>query len=182
MVTQMIFTRLMPPRNVLSWPPSRKPLGGFTIIELIIVVAIAAILIAIAGPDFRKIIVATRVKNVSFDVFSSLTHARSEAISRNTTVRVCRATSWASGWTVTFAPDCNSSSITAANTIRKQDAYQGVTIADSPSSSSVSFNGMGRASTQVSFSIDAPGINTKDKRCVVIDPSGRSRTQEGACS
>ena len=65
---------------------------GFTLIELMVVVAIVVILIAIAGPDFRNMIAATRVKNASFDVFSSLTHARSEAVTRNTTVRTCRGT------------------------------------------------------------------------------------------
>lgn len=170
------------PWNVTGTRRTRSGASGFTVIELLIVVAILVILIGIAGPDFRKIIVATRVKNASFEVFSSLTHARNEAVTRNTTVRVCRATNWASGWTITFAADCNSSSITTANTIRKQDGYQGVTITESPTSASVSFNGTGRANAQVSFSIDAPNINAKDKRCVVIDASGRPRTKEGACS
>ena len=167
-------------RKSIGQRGARNASVGFTVIELIIVVAILVILIGIAGPDFRKIIVATRVKNASFDVFSTLTQARNEALTRNTTIRICRASNWTSGWTITSAADC--SSITAANTIRKHDAYQGLTITESPTSSSVSFGGTGRANAQVSFSIDAPDINAKDKRCVVIDASGRPRTKEGACS
>ena len=169
--------------NIPGTRGTRSVASGFTVIELLIVVAILVILIGIAGPDFRKIIVATRVKNVSFDVFSSLTHARNEAVTRNTTVRICGASNWASGWTITFAPNCNSSSITAANTIRKQDAYQGVTITETLTNTSfVSFTGTGRATPQASFNIDAPNVNAKDKRCVLIDASGRPRTKEGACS
>jgi type IV fimbrial biogenesis protein FimT len=150
-----------------------------------IATAILVVLIAIAGPDFRNTIIATRVKNASFDVFSSLTHARSEAITRNTTVRICKGTTWASGWTVTFAADCDPGSITPENTIRKQDAYEGITITNA--AASVCFNGMGRLSTvspcaATSFSIDAPGASEKNKRCVIIDASGRPTTKEGACS
>ena len=152
---------------------------GFTLIELMVVVAIVVILIAIAGPDFRNIIAATRVKNASFDVFSSLTHARSEAVTRNMTVRICRDTNWASGWTVTFAPDCDPSNITLTNTVKTQGAYQGITITSL--ATSISFNSMGRANADASFSIDAPGAIGKSKRCIRIDASGRPVTQEGAC-
>jgi type IV fimbrial biogenesis protein FimT len=160
---------------------SARPLScaGFTIIELMIVIVILVILIGIAGPDFRQLIAATRVRNASFDVFSTLTQARNEALTRNTTVRICRTSNWTSGWTITFAADC--SSITAANTIRKHDAYQGLTISESPTSSFVTFSAAGRANTAVSFNIDAPNANAKDKRCVIVDASGRPRTKEGAC-
>jgi type IV fimbrial biogenesis protein FimT len=144
------------------------------------VVAILVILIAIAGPDFRNMIVATRIKNASFDVFSALVHARSEAVTRNSTVLVCRGTNWTSGWTVTSAADC--SSITTANTISTHGVFQGFTITDAPTSASISFNGMGRASPSVSFSIDAPGAIERNKRCIIIDASGRPVTKEGTCS
>lgn len=148
-----------------------------------IVVALVVILIGIAAPDFRSMIAAQRVKNASFEVFSSLIQARSEAITRNATVRVCPGGNWASGWTLTFAADCDN--ITAANTIKKQDPYQGITITNA--ATSICFEGTGRLNTgapcaAASFSIDAPGVIDRNKRCVIIDASGRPRTKEGACS
>jgi type IV fimbrial biogenesis protein FimT len=156
---------------------------GFTVIELIIVVAILVILISIAGPDLRNLIVATRIKNTSFDVFSTLTHARSEAVTRNTTVTITPSGTWAGGWTIS-CNDATSCKDPVTNTpplvIRSHGAYSGVTISGGPSS--ISFNGMGRANTDVSFTIDAPGASAKSKRCVTISTSGRPATKEGACS
>jgi len=173
--------RRMPART-LAPRSTASASGGFTIIELVIVVAILAILIAIAGPDFRSMIAASRVKSASFDVFSSLVHARSAAITRNATVRICMGANWASGWTVTFAADCDPDNITPANTIKKQDAYQGITITNTNAFTSVSYNGTGRANANTSFSIDAPGVIDRNKRCIVLDASGRPVTKEGACS
>lgn len=160
---------------------------GFTLIELMVVVAIVAILLGLGVPGFRELITATRVKNASFDVFSSLTHARSEAVTRNTTVRICMGTNWASGWTVTFAPDCDPSNITSTNTIKTQGAYQGITITNPIPVTSICFNGMGRLNTvppcaAASFSIEAPGALDQNKRCVTLDPSGRPVTKTGTCS
>jgi len=190
---QMTPTRLT--SGPLLWSQGRRAHApaagtaqGFTIIELMIVVAIVVILIAIAGPDFRSMIAASRVKDASFDVFSSLVHARSEAVTRNATVRICRGTNWASGWTITFAADCDPGNITPANTIRKQDAVQGITIASVPSGvTSICFNGTGRLNATApcaaaSFGIDAPGVIDRNKRCVTIDPSGRPVTKVGSCS
>lgn len=152
---------------------------GFTLIELMIVVAILAILLAIAGPDFRNIIIATRIKNASFDVFSTLTQARSEAITRNTTVTVTQATGgWVNGWTITCtdATLCiDPLTLAPPLTIRRQDAYAGITITNA--AASISYNGMGRANAAASFTIDAAGASNRDKRCVTLDASGRPVTK-----
>ena len=152
---------------------------GFTIIELMMVVVILVILISIAGPDFRNIIIATRIKNVSFDVFSTLTQARSEAITRNTTVTITPDSGgWAKGWTIscTDATVCkNPATNTPPLTIRQQNAYDGVTVTNS--ATSVSFNGMGRANAAVSFAISAPNASDRNKRCVTLDASGRPVTK-----
>ena len=173
---------VMPPtlrRTRTRLQPRRRSLRGFTIIELMIVVAILVILISIAGPDFRNIIVATRVKNASFDVFSSLTQARSEAITRNTTVTITPAGGiWANGWTISCAdatvckdPITNAPPLV----IRRHDAYDGVTMTNA--ATTITFNGMGRSSAAVSFSIAASGASDRNKRCVTLDPSGRPLTK-----
>jgi type IV fimbrial biogenesis protein FimT len=153
---------------------------GFTIIELMVVVAILVILIAIAGPDFRNLIVATRIKNTSFDVFSALVHARSEAVTRNTRVTITPAAGgWADGWTVTES---------GGTVIRQQSAYPSVAISLANAGSfvpagTISFNGMGRltAAAAPAFSLTATGALDKSKRCIVIDSSGRPVTKEGTC-
>lgn len=167
------------PARVGARPSSAGMSQGFTIIELMTVVAIVVVLIAIAGPDFRNIIIATRVKSASFDVFSSLTQARSEAITRNTTVTVTPAGGgWVNGWTITCADATvcvDPVTLAPPLVIRRQDAYQGITIANT--AASISYSGMGRANVAASFTIDAPGASDRNKRCVTLDLSGRPVTK-----
>ena len=120
-------------------------------------------------------IAASRVKDASFDVFSSLVHARSEAITRNATVRLCSNSgmNWEGGWTVTSDTSC--ASITTANTVRTQDTFSNIRVTGA--TAEVSFNGMGRANANASFTIDASGVIERNKRCVVLDASGRPVTK-----
>lgn len=70
-----------------AWRRSR----GFTIIELMVTVFIAAILFAIAIPSFRQMVANNRLVTQANDLIGALNYARSEAITRNRTVRLCRA-------------------------------------------------------------------------------------------
>jgi type IV fimbrial biogenesis protein FimT len=65
--------------------------AGFTIIELMFAIAIAGILVAIAIPSFRTMIVSNRLTTQANDVVGAITYARSEAISHNNTVTFCRS-------------------------------------------------------------------------------------------
>jgi len=90
--------------------PDRLPrrLRGIALIELMITVAILAILAAIAAPNFRDMIVRNRLASASNDLLLSLQTARSEAIRLNSTVTVCRSNNgtdctaggWEQGWIV----------------------------------------------------------------------------------
>ena len=60
--------------------------SGFTIAEMMLVVLIIGILSAFAVPSMRSLIRTQEVKTISFDIFASLTLARSEALKRNTNV------------------------------------------------------------------------------------------------
>ena len=71
---------------------------GITLVELLIVIAIAAILASLAGPSFSDFINRTRQNSVVSQLVSDLNRARSEAIKRNTPVLLCeRATDTACG-------------------------------------------------------------------------------------
>lgn len=74
---------------------ARKRVGrrgaGFTIVELMITVAIASILLAIAVPSFNQMIVSGRLAAQANELVGALSLARSEAIKRNANVTLCRA-------------------------------------------------------------------------------------------
>lgn len=91
---------------------SKQRQTGLTMIELMIVVTIAAILAGIAIPSFSDLINRTRLTSTMSQLTSDLNRARSEAIKRNSRVLVCvrggtdaapvcgAGTDWRNGWVV----------------------------------------------------------------------------------
>ena len=88
---------------------------GFTLTELIIVIAIGAILAALAVPSFRNMVQDNRLTAATNGFIAHLSLARSEAIARRTGVALCRsadpnaiapvcgggaANNWSDGWLI----------------------------------------------------------------------------------
>ena len=155
---------------------------GFTLLELMIAVALAAVLASLAAPSFRQFIATQRVKSASFDLITALTMARSEAITRNTNISVCqRSGSWTNGWTA--QSDC-----TGGTALLTQDALTGLSIAagsSCPSLTQVTYGKDGRATTaSTKFKISpTPSLTGVNPRCVSIGLSGLPSSIAGsACS
>jgi len=70
--------------------------NGFTLIEMMIAVAIIAILMAIAVPSFQDFIRNNRISSEYNQMIATLQAARGEAIKRGTTITVCASTDGAS--------------------------------------------------------------------------------------
>lgn len=62
--------------------------AGFTLIELLVVVAVAVVLLTLAVPSFTDFIRMQRLKGVHAELLSDLQFARSEAVARNTFMRI----------------------------------------------------------------------------------------------
>lgn len=65
---------------------------GFTIIELMVTVAILAIIAGIAAPSFTNLIRSNRVTSAGNELVALLQIARSEAVSNRATATVCPST------------------------------------------------------------------------------------------
>lgn len=63
--------------------------NGFTLVELMVTVAILGILAAVAAPGFNDFISRNSVASETNKLVSLLRFARSEAVQRHTDVRVC---------------------------------------------------------------------------------------------
>lgn len=80
------------------------PRGGFTLVELLAVLAIGASLLAIALPDLKALIRTQQLRGASSDLFGAIGLARAQAIARNERIRLAprdpAGAHWAQGWTV----------------------------------------------------------------------------------
>jgi type IV fimbrial biogenesis protein FimT len=151
---------------------SAAGMRGFTLVEALAVMAVGAIVIALGVTGMRDLVLTQRVKTASFDIYSSLTYARSEAITRNTTVTVTpMGGNWASGWSIADS---------SGTALRTQNAMPNVTITGP---STVSYNGMGRLNAPItSFSVTGTGVTGSNLRCISVDLSGRPVIKSQACS
>lgn len=165
---------------------------GFTLIELIITVAIAAILLAIGVPSFQEMMRNNRVAAHTNDLLSSLNLVRSEAIKRGVRVSLCKSSDglscattgdWTQGWIVFVDTDNDATVDAGENILRVHGALTGgdtlVGSTDVSNYISYSPDGVARliagtelaAGTTMSFSLcSASHVNA-----VEISRTGRSR-------
>lgn len=68
--------------------PSTVTAGGFTLIELMVVIALVAIVVMLAAPSFNSMIAMQRLRGTSTQLTTDLQLARSEAASRQDTVGI----------------------------------------------------------------------------------------------
>lgn len=82
---------------------------GFTLIELMVTIAVLAILLSVAIPNYQSMVLTNRMAAQANQVITALNYARSEAVKRGTTATVCStsggaacagSTNWSTGWMV----------------------------------------------------------------------------------
>lgn len=147
--------------------------GGFTLIELMVAVAVLVILTAIGAPAFSTMIANQRLKSGASDLFTALIRARSEAIKRNTEVTLAplMISQWQQGWRIANPGDANL-------TLEQHGALANATITG-PASVVYLPSGRVKGSAAPAFELAVAG--TPQRRCVRVDLSGRPNQTSQEC-
>ncbi|MBN2843669.1 MAG: GspH/FimT family pseudopilin [Sedimentisphaerales bacterium] len=99
-----------------------KRFAGFTLVELMVTLAVFAILAALAAPSFNGILEKRRLVGAAEGLFADLQFAKAEAIKRNRTIRlqVTTGNTWCYGLDddAGTACDCNSNACELGSTSR----------------------------------------------------------------
>lgn len=152
---------------------------GFTLIELMIVLAVAAIVLTVAVPSMATFIQNNRLVTEGNDFRVTLHVARSEAVKRGTAVTITASDSsdntneWGPGWTITTNGGTNLQSHAAL------DGQSTLNSIDNINSIQFLPTGFTAAGAQRSFLLcdDRSGAVGK---LITITASGRATTQSGA--
>jgi type IV fimbrial biogenesis protein FimT len=171
----------------------RSASSGFTLIELMVVVALAALLQSLAAPAFTGLVNSTRLTAAVNSLFASLLLARSEAIKRNARAVVCKSVTgeacvtsgnWEQGWIVFH--DANNNALRDAGeaiVLHQQATAAPILLTgNSPLANYVSFTPMGQtayasgAFQAGTLTVCVASSDSQEARQIVISSSGRPRT------
>jgi len=152
--------------------------AGFTLIELMVAIAILAILLLIALPNFAVWMQNTQIRTAGEAVLNGMQLARAEAIRRNVSVELGMDVS--SGWTVRVS---GTPEVIQSRLAGEGSAAALVTITP-VGATKITFNGFGSIAanddatpTITEIKIDSPSIAAADSRelCVLVRAGGTVR-------
>lgn len=159
---------------------------GFTLIELIVTIAVAAILLAIAIPSFNTTLLNNRRAAAVNDFVGAVTYARGVAVSRRKTVTICRSTlpssstptcdtstanNWNEGWVVFVdgSPPSSSSTTPTFATTTDPTTTDELLRSHEPISGGINLRGTGDTGSNIAKWITFQGTGTtSDSGAVVI--------------
>jgi type IV fimbrial biogenesis protein FimT len=169
----------------IQFRASRPPRSGrgFTLIELVVTIAVVAILTMIALPNFADTIRSNRATTIANEFNTALAVARSEAVKRNRDVRFCASDgatctgTWAGGW-LTWV-DANGNNAPSADEIvsyASGPTAAAFPITEAASATQVTFTSRGRAAAAAAFAIQPAGcaVGKPYRRTITVTITGRS--------
>lgn len=139
--------------------------SGLTLVELMVTLAVLAILLSIAVPNFQSTIASSQLTSATNDLLASLAQARMEAVRQGRRITVCMSSNgtqcatsgtWQQGW-ISFTDT------TRSGTTANVDAGETILSTTGARPAGISVAGSGATAQYISF-----------------DPDGRNKTMGNA--
>ena len=157
---------------------------AFTLVELLVAIAVLAVLLALAAPSFTNASLPSKLRAVANSLLGAAQLARSEAIKRDSVVTLCvsadgatcGAGNWAQGWIV----------ISGATVLQSvQAAPTGFRVTPAAGSAALTFQPSGVGATTETFTVcrSTPSVGSQE-RSVTVSAVGRASvrtTTNGVC-
>lgn len=156
---------------------------GFTLIEMMVTVAILAVLMAVASPSFSNLRLTSSLANIANSLVASARLARTSAIARNTTVTMCPSSTgtscsslggWEQGWVV----------LAGTTVLGKEPAITpGFKV--NTTATTLGFDATGAGATQATFTVcrNSPTVGSEE-RVVELTATGKTtvrKSKTGLC-
>lgn len=166
---------------------------GFTLIELMVTLSIAAILLTVAVPNFITFVQNNRLATQANDLVTMLNYARSEAVKRNQRITICssttgtscaNSTTWGTGFIVFADIDGDGVVDGGEDVLQVRQGVEGANTLTAGAQSSITYqsNGFlsGVGANDIFRLCDSRG--TASARSITLSMQGRVSTSTGATS
>jgi type IV fimbrial biogenesis protein FimT len=172
----------------------RRSDRGFTLIELMVTMTVLGVLAMVAVPSFNEAILSNRLASFANNFMASAQLARSEAIKRNSTVRLCRSAdgascaaggTWQQGWII-FQDVNGNGTVDSGDTVIQTQQAMSADYHFTGDTYNIAFQAIGAGSGSAALTLcrATPSAGSQE-RTITLSATGRASvltTRNGICS
>jgi type IV fimbrial biogenesis protein FimT len=169
----------------------RKTQHGFTLFEVLAVLAVVAILVGIATPTLRQFSANSRTTAATNSLVTALATARSEAIRRSMPVSVCASSNsqtcndpnWSNGWIAFTDASGTAGQLDGSDVLLQAWPAPGgnMTVSASANYLQYSARGMTNPAAAVTFNTYVAGCRGLNETQIVVTVGGSPQNTHIAC-